>query len=111
MAKQDQDDKDRQERYKEERKREEEEYQAKQAAKAKQRNDAFAAHPEWSQGLKNLISTRHFQIGMSMEQVLLSLGDPDHKNVSVGAWGTYEQWIYGDTYLYFQNGILTSYQQ
>ena len=41
-----------------------------------------------------------------------SIGYPDDINSSVGSWGTHEQWVYEkkDLYLYFENGILTSFQ-
>jgi hypothetical protein len=47
---------------------------------------------------------------MTNEQVKLSWGEPDRINRSVGSWGVSEQWVYQDRYLYFKNGILTSYQ-
>ena len=37
---------------------------------------------------------------------------PEDKNRSVGSWGIHEQWVYRsyDLYVYFENGILTSWQ-
>lgn len=60
-------------------------------------------------------------IGMTREQVIATKGEPNDKNYSVGSWGTHEQWVYGGycsvtktyaptSYLYFENGILTSWQ-
>ncbi len=49
------------------------------------------------------------KIGMTVNDVRNIKGQPDHKNVSVGRWGTHEQWVYGDSYYYFENGIMTSY--
>ena len=37
-------------------------------------------------------------------------GAPDHINTTTGNYGTHEQWVYDDRYLYFKNGILTSRQ-
>ena len=51
-----------------------------------------------------------FWIGMTDKMAKESLGNPDDINRTVGSWGVNEQWIYGNTYLYFENGILTSYQ-
>lgn len=51
-----------------------------------------------------------FWIGMTDKMAKESLGNPDDINRSVGSWGVHEQWVYGDTYLYFENSILTSYQ-
>ncbi|GAH38631.1 unnamed protein product [marine sediment metagenome] len=51
---------------------------------------------------------------MTKEQVEVSWGKPRDINKSVGSWGVHEQWIYRkfshSTYLYFENGILTSWQ-
>lgn len=52
----------------------------------------------------------YYWIGMTKEMAKESLGSPNDINKSVGAWGVHEQWVYGDSYLYFENGILTSYQ-
>jgi len=52
--------------------------------------------------------------GMTMEEVIASWGRPRDINKSVGSWGVHEQWVYGGTshtsYLYFENGTLTSWQ-
>lgn len=57
----------------------------------------------------------NYRIGWTEEMVIESLGYPDKVNRSVGSWGVHEQWIYrykysDDTYLYFENGILKSFQ-
>jgi hypothetical protein len=40
-----------------------------------------------------------------------SWGDPEDINRTVGSWGVREQWVYSnENYLYFENGILTSWQ-
>lgn len=53
----------------------------------------------------------HIWIGMTEEMILDSMGKPEDKNRTVGSWGVHEQWIYnGDTYLYIENGKLTSWQ-
>lgn len=51
-----------------------------------------------------------FWIGMTDKMARESMGTPNDINRTVGSWGVNEQWIYGNTYLYFENGILTSYQ-
>ena len=55
-----------------------------------------------------------FFTGMTDEMAIESWGEPDEVNRSVNAFGTNEQWIYGSItsrkYLYFDNGILTSWQ-
>lgn len=57
------------------------------------------------------IVEREIQLGMTDEQVKKSWGAPNDINKTVGEWGVHETWIYGKVYLYFKNGILTSWQQ
>jgi hypothetical protein len=51
---------------------------------------------------------------MTKDQILRLCGSPDDVNRSVGEWGVHEQWIYtmsySSIYLYFENGVLTSWQ-
>jgi hypothetical protein len=47
---------------------------------------------------------------MTDDMARKSWGAPSDINRTVGSWGVHEQWIYGDTYLYFENGILKSWQ-
>ena len=65
---------------------------------------------EWDKDIINLIKSQKIKIGMTKEQVLISWGEPDSKNRSVGSWGVHEQWVYGKKYLYFENNKLTSFQ-
>ncbi len=51
-----------------------------------------------------------FRIGQTTTVVRRNMGSPDDINRSVGRWGVHEQWVYGNKYLYFENGILTSWQ-
>lgn len=51
---------------------------------------------------------------MTKEQVEEAWGTPYKINYSTGAYGTHEQWVmheFGSTYVYFENGIMTSLQQ
>lgn len=59
------------------------------------------------------ILNHEYWIGMTGDITRLSLGHPDKINKTVGSWGVHEQWIYEkrNLYLYFEDGILTSYQQ
>lgn len=57
------------------------------------------------------IIKKMYWLGMTSEMAELSLGSPRSKNKSVGSWGVHEQWVYYSTYLYFENGKLTSYQK
>lgn len=58
----------------------------------------------------NLILEGKVQIGMTKAMCRESWGTPDNINKSIGAWGTHEQWVYGNSYLYFEEGRLTSIQ-
>ena len=65
----------------------------------------------WSEETIRAVRESRITIGMTSEQVLLIWGEPTEKNNTVTASGASEQWIYpGDNYLYFDNGIMTSYQ-
>jgi hypothetical protein len=56
------------------------------------------------------INSGYYWIGMTKDMAIESLGNPETVNSSVGSWGINEQWVYHSLYLYFDNGILTSYQ-
>ena len=47
---------------------------------------------------------------MTDDMAIISLGYPKDINRTVGKWGVHEQWVYDGDYYYFENGILTSYQ-
>lgn len=64
----------------------------------------------WDKDIIDLIKAQKIIIGMTKEQILLSWGEPETKNRTVGSWGVHEQWIYGNKYLYFENDKLTSFQ-
>lgn len=50
-------------------------------------------------------------LGMTKKMAIISRGYPEDINRSVGSWGVKEQWVYGNgTYLYFDNGSLSSWQ-
>lgn len=59
-----------------------------------------------------LIADGRVARGMTKEMAREAWGEPDDINVSVGSWGRHEQWVYDrwDSYLYFENGKLTSWQ-
>ncbi|MBW1739887.1 MAG: hypothetical protein JRJ42_01995 [Deltaproteobacteria bacterium] len=51
-------------------------------------------------------------VGMETWQVKQVLGVPEKMNVVIETQNTRkEQWIYGNKYLYFTNGVLTSWQE
>ena len=50
-------------------------------------------------------------VGMTREQVKASSwGKPQSVNTTTSAYGNREQWVYGRSYLYFENGVLTTIQ-
>jgi len=49
-------------------------------------------------------------IGMTKEMCRLSWGKPKSINETITSENKTEQWVYADSYLYFENGILTAIQ-
>lgn len=58
----------------------------------------------------NDVAKGKIELGMNKKMVIDAWGNPKDINITNGSFGTHEQWIYNDRYLYFQNGILTSMQ-
>jgi hypothetical protein len=58
----------------------------------------------------NKLKQHYYWIGMNKEMAIISLGEPNSINRTVGGWGVREQWVYKNLYLYFENEKLTSYQ-
>jgi hypothetical protein len=65
-----------------------------------------------SQEIAEKIMANKIWLGMTDKMARESWGNPNEINRSVGSWGVHEQWVYKkkDTYLYFENGLLTSWQ-
>jgi hypothetical protein len=42
--------------------------------------------------------------------VLISWGQPRNINRTVTSWGVNEQWVYTNKNLYFENGVLSAFQ-
>lgn len=69
------------------------------------------AHPTWSHEACQIIAAGKVTVGMDEEQAKAAWGTPDDINRTTTAAGTREQWVYGySSYLYFDNGVLTSIQ-
>lgn len=66
-------------------------------------------YPKWSDATWNRIVQQKIAIGMNQDQVLLSWGRPNDTSSYSSNTLTMDQWIYGDTYLHFYNGILESW--
>jgi len=56
------------------------------------------------------IMAKEIWLGMTDEIAKESWGEPNKINRTVGIWGIHEQWIYDKSYLYFENGKLTAWQ-
>lgn len=67
-------------------------------------------HKDWSRDYCDAIVKHKVLTGMDTEQVRIAWGKPEHINRTVIPGHTSEQWVYGDTYLYFDDGVLTSWQ-
>ena len=50
------------------------------------------------------------QIGMTSEMCKYAWGEPDHINMTITGGKRTEQWVYGNSYLYLTNGLLTAIQ-
>jgi len=73
------------------------------------RKEYVFTHPQLSDRILEAILNAKVLIGMPEEAVFASWGKPERKNVSVGSYGRHETWVYGSTYLFFENGVMTSW--
>lgn len=83
---------------------------AEQKAKQERINKLSAKYGKY---YAKLIAEGKVVRGMTKEMCKESWGEPDDINVSIGSWGRHEQWVYGEiysSYLYFENGKLTTIQ-
>jgi hypothetical protein len=70
-------------------------------------------HPDLSPPAFHAISEGEIRLGMTSEQTRASWGAPTEIHRSVYTFGIHEQWVYGrmwPTYVYFEDGSLTSWQ-
>ena len=49
-------------------------------------------------------------LGMTKEMAIIAFGYPISDNRSVGSWGVHNQWVYDNMNLYFEDGVLASWQ-
>ena len=98
---------------------EKEQFERIQAKKAKEYSDSLEFANYKNSLIKKYGATSTAKIlqgriwlGMTDEMARESIGRPDKINRSVGSWGVHEQWVYDnrDEYLYFEDSILTSWQ-
>lgn len=56
------------------------------------------------------ISKQNVWLGMTKDMLVDSKGYPDKRNISKGSYGTHEQWVYKNRYIYLEDGVVTSFQ-
>lgn len=86
-------------------------YQEEQKAKQAVRDSYVKTHPDLPEKIKSAVLKGELVLGMKAADAKASWGAPEKINRTVGAFGTNEQWIFGDTYVYFDNDTLTSWQE
>lgn len=84
---------------------------AEEEERAREREAYIKAHASLGEEDKDAIRRGRVVLGMDTYSVWKCVGLPDRTNKSVSARGTREQWAYSNRYLYFENGILTSWQE
>lgn len=82
-------------------------HETKYGMSEEEREAAIAAQPE---PVRTQIRSGKVYLGFTKEQVVLTWGKPLRVNRHGGSWGVHEQWVYANTYLYFRDGKLSSYQ-
>ncbi|WP_291528600.1 hypothetical protein [Bacteroides sp. UBA939] len=69
-------------------------------------NNSYPIINHWAE-----IKSEKVKIGMTTEECILSWGKPEKVNTTTTSSNVHEQWIYpNDSYLYFEDGILTTIQ-
>lgn len=64
----------------------------------------------WSEKTVKSIQNGEVILGMSKAQAEIVLGKPPKVHQSVGSWGVREEWVYSGYIYFFENGILTAWQ-
>ena len=94
-------------RAEEARKREE----ARLQQEKEQKERKAALYRKYGKATAELIMEGKVRIGMTRAMCREAWGSPEDINTMSGSWGVHEQWVYGlSSYLYFENGILSSIQ-
>ena len=66
---------------------------------------------KYGKHIADLIIKGFVETGMTKKMCIESWGEPDDINKTSGSFGVHEQWVYGSgSYLYFENGKLTTIQ-
>ena len=67
-------------------------------------------HEKYSDDVARKIFDSEIWIGMSKEMLYESRGYPEDINRTAGSWGFHEQCIYGNTYIYLEDGYVSGWQ-
>lgn len=74
----------------------------------------IADNPDTPKDIQEFILEGYVKPGMTAEQVIVAKGRPEAVHTSMYGESRHEQWVYSygdrDTFLYFEDDILTSYQ-
>ncbi len=65
---------------------------------------------KWSDLIWKKINEEKLWLGMTKKQAIMSWGKPYDINKNFGSFKNHEQWLYGNSYLYFEKDKLTSWQ-
>ncbi len=74
------------------------------------RKDFVDSNPRLSLVYAIAVLEGRVMIGMSKDMVIASIGFPKDQNRTVTASNVHEQWIYWNTYVYFDNDVVTAWQ-
>jgi hypothetical protein len=78
------------------------------------RQEIVNRHPEWPEKVKQAILKGSVSMNMTKQQARAAWGEPYKINRTVTQSGIHEQWVYNCvgalSFLYFENDILTSWQ-
>ena len=89
--------------------RQREEARLQQEKEQKERKATL--YRKYGKATAELILEGKVRIGMTRAMCREAWGSPEDINTMSGSWGVHEQWVYGlSSYLYFENGILSSIQ-
>src|SRR5262245_29539187 len=84
---------------------------AAKATAASAKRVASIKAKKWPSQIEQAVIEKKIRMGMTEEQVIAAWGKPAKINKTVGSWGLHEQWVYDTSnYLYFENGMLKSWQ-
>jgi hypothetical protein len=71
---------------------------------------ACTTHSDWDMDTCQAIDQKDVVIGMTGEQVRLSIGKPNRINATVFSGHQHEQWVYGRDYVNLENDVVRSVQ-